>query len=165
MHISSAQHYYFMLFGGFHKIPKHLRIVKKPVKHPVSHIFISKLFLHLSKRQKPSCKLNSQILDKVPKSNLSPHGNTKATSTTQLPGKMKLMGSYIPHVLWVESMWHFTACQWICGSTFQPRDSKAASSPLAGLQFNSVRSVPSTDALFTIPFFKCLHTATDQDQS
>lgn len=170
VHVISAQHYYFrvldnMPLGGFHKIPKHSRIVKNPAKCPVSYIFISRVFLDLSRSLKLSSKLISQILDKEPKSNLSPHGNTKATLLTQLPGKMKLTGSYIPLVLWLEPMWHFTACQWNCGFTFQPKVSKAGSSPLAGLQFNSVRSMPSTDAMFSIPLHKRLHTATDQDWS
>lgn len=170
VHIISAKHYYFgvlnnKLVGGFHKSPKHLRILKKPVKCPVSYICISRVFLHLSRRLKLSSKLVSQILDKVPISNFSPRGNLKATLLTHLPGKMKLTGSYIPLVLWVECMWHFTARQWDCGFTFQPKDGKEASSRLAGLQFNSVGSMPSTDALFTIPFLKCLHTATDKDQS
>lgn len=104
VHIISGHHYYStvldnMLFGGFHKIPKHLRTVKKSAKCHVLYIFISRVLLDLPRKLKPSSKLISQILDKALKSNLSPHGNIKASLLTQLPGKMKLTGSYIPLVL------------------------------------------------------------------
>lgn len=48
---------------------------------------------------------------------------------------------------------------------FNPKTVKQCSRILPGHQFNSVRSMPSTDALFTTPFFKRRHTTTDQDQS
>jgi len=51
------------------------------------------------------------------------------------------------------------------GLPFNPKMVKPCSHVIPGHQFNSVRSMPSTDALFTIPFFKCLHVTTDQDQS